>query len=266
MNYTTDTSSWYSAFAKPEAHITSKKSRLKVYDSKNIYLKDGTNFEIELHNPTTVKYMAKIWINGKLVSSSGIVVKPGQRVYLERFIDENAKFVFKTFEVDNVEETQQARDRNGLVKVEFYPELVKWNTGSITTISTPVFYDAQKFTNPNNGMIGYSTTSYYSSTSFSNNASNTFAGPNIRTTGLGKQLLNDQVETGRVAHGEESDQKFSSTTGDFTAYPLYMYEVHLLPESLKAVEANEIRSYCPECGARVKKSNWKYCPTCGEKL
>jgi zinc-ribbon domain len=263
------TNTGYGAFARPEAHITSKKSRFKVYDGKNIYLKDGTNFEIELHNPTSTRYMAKIWINGKLVSKSGIVVPAGDRVFIERFIDENAKFLFKTFEVDNIEETAAAREKNGLVKVEFYPEVFKFNTGSITTITPPVFYDSQVYSSPSGNIIGYSATSYYSSTSFAN-SSNTFSGPNIRTTGLGKQQLNeakpDSVETGRVAQGEKSDQKFTNTTGDFYTTPYYTYEIHLFPESHKAIEANEIRNYCGECGVRIKKSNWKFCPNCGEKL
>jgi hypothetical protein len=105
---------WYTSFGPgPEAHITSKKSRLKVYDSKNIYLKDESNFEIELHNPTSIRYMAKIWINGKLVSKSGIVINANQRVYLERFIDENAKFVFKTFQRSKLlEQTTSQRLRH----------------------------------------------------------------------------------------------------------------------------------------------------------
>lgn len=259
MYTVTDTTSWYSSFARPEAHITSAKSRLKIYDSKSIYLKDKSNFEIELYNPTTIRYMAKIWINGKLVSKSGLIINPSQRVYLERFIDENAKFVFKTFEVDDVEETQGAREKNGLIKVEFYPEIIKLNLPVI--LKTPVFFDGS-FGSPYSGGFEYSSTSFYSSTSYE--------GPNARSRGFGKKLLRetkpDSVETGRIAQGEKSDQKFINTSGEFAKTSYYTYEVQLLPESLKAIEANEIRNYCGECGVRIKKSNWKFCPNCGEKL
>ena len=255
MNCTKNTLSWYSTFEKPEAHITSKKSRLKVYDSKNIYLKDESPFEIELHNPTQTKYMAKLWINGKSVSSAGLVINPGERVFLERFIDENAKFVFRTFEVDSVDETAAAREKNGLVRVEFYPEVYKVNTSTITTVTPPVFYDTYTYKGPGGNIVGYSTTSLYSSMSF---------------TTPKKSLLNeikpDQVETGRVEKGEKSKQEFKSSTGEFYKTPYYTYEVHLLPESLKMVEAGEIRNYCSECGTRIKKTGWKFCPTCGEKL
>jgi len=259
------TNTRYGIFARPEAHITSKKSRLKVYNITNIHLKDGTNFEIELHNPTSVKYMAKIWINGKLVSKSGVVIPAGDRIFLERFIDENAKFIFKTFEVDDVEETSSAREKNGLIKVEFYPEIITFIAGGFTTVAPPVYYDSITYKSPTRNIIGQSTTSFYSSTSFSN-SSNTFAGPNIRTTGLLNETKPDSVETGRVIQGEKSNQKFTNTTGDFYKTPYYTYEYHLLPESLKAIQASEIRNYCGECGIRIKKSNWKFCPNCGEKL
>ena len=250
---------WYTSFGPgPEAHITSKKSRLKVYDSKNIYLKDESNFEIELHNPTSIRYMAKIWINGKFFHL--FVINANQRVYLERFIDENAKFVFKTFEVDNVEETKAAREKNGLVKVEFYPEIQTIRANNITTVMPPVFYDTYLYKSGDS--IGYGNITYSTSTSFSNSI--------LRQSALGKGPLNeatmDSIETGRVAQGEKSSQTFASTSGDFTQTPYFTYEIQLLPESLKAVEASEIRNYCGECGVRIKKSNWKYCPNCGEKL
>jgi hypothetical protein len=204
--------------------------------------------------------MAKIWINGKLVSKSGIVINANQRVYLERFIDENAKFVFKTFEVDNVEETKAAREKNGLVKVEFYPEIQTIRANNITTVTPPVFYDTYLYKSGDS--IGYGYSTYSMSTSFSNSI--------LRQSALGKGPLNeatmDSIETGRVAQGEKSSQSFTNTVGDFTQTPYYTYEIQLLPESLKAVEASEIRNYCGECGVRIKKSNWKYCPNCGEKL
>ena len=52
---------------QPEAHIAVKKSRLKLYENRNYYLKDKTTFEIELFNPTSQKVLAKIWLNDKLI-------------------------------------------------------------------------------------------------------------------------------------------------------------------------------------------------------
>jgi len=71
---------------KPTAHITVNKSRLKAYGS-TVYLQDGSNFEVELYNPSNQTHLAKIKINGSYISQAGIIIKPGERVFLERFID-----------------------------------------------------------------------------------------------------------------------------------------------------------------------------------
>ena len=241
---------------QPEAFITVKKNRLKLYEDKNHYLKSKSNFEIELFNPTSGKVLAKIWINDKLISAAGIVIMPGQRVFLERFLDDPKKFQFDTYEVDDVKETEKARSKNGLVKVSFFGEvntksnywngtsntLLLGNTSTSTlTTTTGVYTGGVTFTNASN-TIG----------SASTYCSNTAAGPNIRS-----------VETGRVNEGKKSDQTFSTTSGNFSDYAWHSYEFHLLPESLKAVEASEIRNYCGECGVRIRKSSWKFCPNCG---
>jgi hypothetical protein len=245
---------------KPEAFITVKKNRLKLYEDKNHYLKNKSNFEIELFNPTSEKVLAKIWINDKLMSASGIVVMPGQRVYLERFLDTPKKFQFDTYEVDDVKETERAREKNGLVKIAFFSE---------QKASNPYFYSNGSSTlllgNSSNGTI--TTTGMYSgnvNVSYTSNSSpigvvasynassNTFAGPNIRS-----------VETGRVAEGKKSDQEFATTSGNFADWAFHTYEYHLLPESIRQVLAGEIRNYCSECGFRIRKSSWKFCPNCG---
>lgn len=244
---------------RPEAFITVKKNRLKLYEDKNHYLKNKSNFEIELFNPTSEKVLAKIWINDKLISAAGLVVMPGQRVYLERFLDTPKKFQFETYEVDDVKETEAARAKNGLVKVSFFAEqkvsnpywissgtsntLILNNLTSGTTITTTGMANVS-FTNTSNSAIG--TVASY------NASSNTFAGPNIRS-----------VETGRVAEGKKSDQEFTTTSGKFQDWAFHTYEYHLMPESLKQVIAGEIRNYCSECGFRIRKSSWKFCPNCG---
>ena len=236
---------------QPEAFITVKKNRLKLYEDKNHYLKNKSNFEIELFNPTSAKVLAKIWINDKLMSAAGIVVMPGQRVYLERFLDEPKKFQFNTYEVDDVKETEKAREKNGLVKVSFFGEVTSrsnyWygttagnsllvgNAPLTTTTTTGTYTGNVSFTS---GVISTSNSAY-----------------NVKS-----------VETGRVAEGGKSNQEFSNTSGNFSDYAWNTYEFHLLPESLKAIEASDIRNYCGECGVRIRKSSWKFCPNCGAAL
>jgi hypothetical protein len=108
--------------SKPTAHITKKKSRLKVYNGHNVFLNDKDNFEFEIHNPTQKSILCKIKLNGEYISSTGIIIKPGQRVFLERFLDSNNKFEFSTYEVKDTTENRSAIDLNGDVRIEFYNE------------------------------------------------------------------------------------------------------------------------------------------------
>jgi hypothetical protein len=112
--------------ATPTVDIAINKSRIKQYNKKTdlptYYLKDGTEFQLELFNPTTDVILAKIEINNKLISQSGLILKPGQRVFLERYLDAAKKFKFETYEVSNTEESKAAIANNGDLKVLFYKE------------------------------------------------------------------------------------------------------------------------------------------------
>ena len=251
---------------QPEAFVTVKKNRLKLYENKNHYLKSKTNFEIELFNPTNDSVLAKIWLNDKLMSASGIIVKPGQRVYLERFLDTPEKFQFNVFEVDDVKETKAAREKNGLVKVSFFNKTVTLNNlllgngSSTTTIYPNTLTYTSTTSNPFNITAGTTSTQTVSSAYYSN-AVNTFAGPNVRSA-----VIADSVETGRVAKGGKSKQEFKQEGGSYSDYSFVNWEFQLLPESVKPVETSEIRNYCNECGIRIRKSSWKFCPNCGAAL
>ena len=87
--------------------ITTNRNRVKEYGS-NVYLRDGQKFEIELHNPHTCKVLAKIKLNGYYISTSGLVLNPGQRVFLERFIDKDESFIFSTYDVDGTADSKEA--------------------------------------------------------------------------------------------------------------------------------------------------------------
>jgi hypothetical protein len=249
---------------QPEAFVTVKKNRLKLYEHKNHYLKTKTNFEIELFNPTNESVLAKIWLNDKLMSASGIIIKAGQRVYLERFLDTPEKFQFNVFEVDDVKETQAAREKNGLVKVSFFSKIMPNLLLNSGTTSTTIYPNTLTYTNatsnPYNITAG-SPSIQTISTAYYSNTVNTFAGPNIRSA-----VITDSVETGRVGKGGKSKQEFKQEGGKYSDYSFSNWEFQLLPESAKPVETSEIRNYCNECGIRIRKSSWKFCPNCGSEL
>lgn len=260
------------------ACITVSRNRLKSYGN-TIYMKSGAQYEIELWNLKTTRVLVNILIDGTLISSNGIVLNPGQRVYLERWIDTPKKFKFTTYEVENTTEAKEAIQHNGLIQVNFHDEQVKnyypsWNSnepyyqymmsyGGTTvnnlysiTPTVPVNFNLSTTTN--------SATSGLIVGNFSN-TSNNFSSLNINENNL-KSSDKGSLETGRSEAGEKSDQKLDSTVGDFNVWTSKSLTFQLLPESAKPVEADKIRSYCTECGTRVRSSSWKFCPSCGEKI
>ena len=78
---------------EPTAFVTKGRQRVKQYNNDSVYLNNGNEFELELFNPTTSKVMAKIELNGISIGA-GIVLRPGERVFIERYLDEAKKFMF----------------------------------------------------------------------------------------------------------------------------------------------------------------------------
>lgn len=133
----------------PSANICINKSRVKIYDMETdpkIYLTKQTEFQIELFNPTKDVILAKIMLNGTAISQGGLVLNPGERTFLDRYIDVAKKFLFDTYEVENTEAAKEAIKNNGDFRVEFfkerkYPAFIKSNFyptyGSRTYSSSP---------------------------------------------------------------------------------------------------------------------------------
>jgi hypothetical protein len=265
----------------PTANVTVNRNRVKNYGNA-VYMKAGTAFEIEIFNPLTNRVMVAIEIDGKLISSTGLVVNPGQRVYLERWIDEPRKFKFSTYDVENSAEAAKAIANNGKIKVSFYEEVNKHlyptfgNPGIIYTNTgssgQPYYYnyDSGNLTIGSDLNFGGTTTSnFFSSTSLGVKGS---MGPSGVPGEAGRMMTTNSVrskssiETGRTEKGEGSNQGFDSTSGDFNSWPTATIEMQILPESQKPVEIEKVRSYCTDCGTRVRSSSWKFCPSCGSKF
>jgi|TARA_R110000851_G_scaffold848_3_gene2871 hypothetical protein len=110
----------------PTANLAINKSRIKKYGkSKTIpsyYLEKGQEFQIELFNPTQGKILTTIKLNNKPISG-GLVIRPGERVFLDRFLDTNKKFLFDTYNVDNTKSAKKAIEPNGDVEIAFFKEV-----------------------------------------------------------------------------------------------------------------------------------------------
>lgn len=259
-------------FKTPTAHITVKKQRIKQFEN-SVYLKDGDEFEIELFNPTNTTILSKIKINGNFISQTGIIIKPGQRVFLERYIDVDKKFAFSTYEINGKnKEVLDAIQDNGLVEVYFYREdlnkffnniiLNSTNTSSVpystltNTLGTITTTSSQPYWQLIGNNVNYSSNTLTNSDFLSMTTPNT----NLRS----KKSL---TETGRVEQGDKSDQKLTYTnnyTFEHMTFHKVIWKIH--PHSTKPIEVTELKKYCHNCGTKIKKSTYKFCPNCGTKL
>ena len=241
---------------KPYAHVSTKKNRIKEYDGC-VYLEDNQEFEIELFNPYQQEVLAKIKLNGEYISGSGVVIRPGERVWLERYLDKNSKFKFSTYDVENTQESKEAVANNGLVEVEFFDKLF---TGykSYFTVNMP-----SAFNMPNWSGIGNWTNDGLFNISGAGNVNNT-AGVNYSQNYSADVKT---VETGRVSEGSGSNQAFSNVNMEFESLPCSTSRIKILPLSVKHQFSKDlkVRQYCTGCGTKINAS-WKFCASCGEKM
>lgn len=266
----------------PTANIAVNKSRLKVY--KNVgpmptyYLKAGTEFQIELRNPTTDVVLAKIILNGKAISQGGLVLNPGQSVWLERYLDVAKKFLFDTYEVSNSTEMKKAIEDNGDLKVEFYRESQPFNQYNGTlTVSNLTNNPFTYLRNSSGGsdLINCLTTTNGSFYSSSLDSSVTMDSLSFETNSLSdeaptksvRRKLSKTIETGRVEQGSESDQEFKYVNKKFDYFPFHTIEYKMLPVSQKinTVEDTQIKVYCTQCGSKTGKTD-KFCSQCGNRI
>jgi hypothetical protein len=245
----------------PCAYITKDKKRLKQF-GQNVYLKNGDEFELELFNPSQSTILAKIKLDGSYISGGGIVLKPGQRVYLERYLDDPRKFKFETYEVDgDSNEVLDAIAGNGDIVIEFYNEYQPpvW-TNNITYVGGSfggeTYYGGNlNLTNVNNTSTGvsFTTTGVVGSTSFTTSTNN-------------KRTFKNDIETGRVEKGGKSNQSFQMVDKTFNSFTCATSSWKILPMSQKVYEKQELKVYCTNCGKKRKKDSDKYCSSCGTKF
>jgi hypothetical protein len=259
MNYTS-TKGW----VVPQSFITRSKQRLKQHID-TVYLNNGDEFEIELYNPTQNKVLAKIELNGKSIGN-GIVLRPGERVFLERYLDEAKKFLFETYVVNgNNKEVQESIAKNGDVVVKFYDEMTTypyyspiWVNGFVNNNTGSLNYPegVRTFTTQNMNTFGSLSSNYsYVNDTVSSNVNHTKS----KTSEI------RHVETGRVEKGSESDQSFVFDNSSFNTYPCKTNWWKIKPVSTKVLVREDLVVYCTECGAKRKKDNHKFCPHCGTK-
>jgi hypothetical protein len=249
-----------SLILNPTARVAVNRNVLKQYavgNTNTVFVSDGTEFELELFNPTQTTIMCKITLNGT-TQSDDLVLYPGQRVFLERYLDCDKKFLFKTYEVDeNNEEVDEAIKNNGNITVQFFKEVevIYYDYPTTTiTINSPLNYNGVMTT-------GGSTAGYCQST-FTNDVSNLGI-----TYTASCDTSNFKKETGIIDKGNKSDQYLSNVYTSFNQFPFHTVKIKILPDSqrIKTSEDIKYKKYCSNCGKKVNHKD-KYCSFCGNKL
>ena len=238
----------------PEVYVSVGKDRRRSYN-ENYYLKNGEEFELELYNPTQDVYACEIHINGKPISTSRLIIKPAQRIFLERFLDDNKRFKFETYEVENTSEAQAAIALNGQIKVKFYKD-------QKIVIRTPLPYVTFDNNWWSGGHIRYSYGKSVSRGSSMGSITNTSSQATNYCANLDSPR---SIETGMVEQGSNSNQSLvEDNSFRFESYTSYEKIFYIYPESKKPIEVTDIVSYCAQCGKRRKRSD-NFCSSCGKQ-
>ena len=271
----------------PLAKIAVNKSLLKEYSNSEyarvVYMKNNSEFQIQIFNPYDYTIGADISINGNRMSNR-IIIKPGQRIWLERYIDEPRKFLFSTYEVENSAAAKSAIRNNGLVSISFYKEkLYKDNNVYIYNnhFDNPIttYYNKSFDFSPNynnycatdltlNSVDTALTSTCAASASYS---ADTIQGTKSRSMckkGLDTEFgaarhINATIETGRIEKGSHSNQEFENVFIDFEYWSFTTETIQILPESQKPYTDKDLKKvYCVNCGRKLN-TKYKYCPYCG---
>lgn len=253
-----------------KARLAINKSLLKEYSnneySRIVYMKDNSEFQIQIFNPYTYTIGIEICLNDMQLRHM-LVLKPGERIWLERYFDDDRKFLFNTYEVENSYDAKKAIANNGNVTIKFYKELIQNNW----YVNKSYIYTKDVWNNDtwdNNKLTQFTTTCNYN-----DNISQAFTSANycssspINTSSLTASATTaDTIETGRIEKGSHSNQNFSSVYKDFESFPFRTETIKILPYSQKPLHKFDlVKRYCSNCGRKLNPKH-KFCPYCGTKI
>lgn len=280
--------------------IAVNKSLLKEYSNSSndriVYMNDGTEFQIQIFNPYSYTIGVSFSFNEKNGSYSSwneqlLVVKPGQRVWLERYLNDEAKLLFSTYEVGNSKAVKEAIKANGKLTIKFYKEKEQikyqpcvatvWN-GNVDnnyynycdTVQTfdfaPKSYcsqvDAALSLDSCVGTTKLSCDATNAASSIQYSSASTVTTGSAATPKSVARSMSKSIETGRIDKGSHSSQKFNTINIDFEYYPFSTEVIQILPTSQKPITSQDLQKvYCSNCGRKLNKK-YKYCPYCGAQI
>jgi hypothetical protein len=244
------------------------KNELKEF-SKNdggnvsfVYLKNDTNFSIELFNPLKEEIMIRLYIGNFVQNSNTFYLKPFERIFVNH-LPNFQKFVYKTYDVNskdmsNVDEnlkklfsSVKALVYKSTTDTYYYPyNFNDWNikelkTGDCFPPINDVFYTTS--TDTAEKIKSYDVNSHCSTAS--------------------TEASNKDSKTEKIGYIECVNNN-NNPNALFNSF-YYQKTIHIMPYEEKPLTKKEYyktcRKYCTNCGTKVKPT-YKFCPQCGEKL
>jgi len=238
------------------------KQKRKLYGKKKnkIYLNNGDYIQINLANYNTYRIGVQLELNGN-IESNILVLNPGEKILLDRFIDNNSKIKYDTYFIDgNDIRSKNAVSKNGKLKIHFWNETITtiyhgdcYNTTGVNSTPSTLLYsqsDISGLSGPigptgptgtlghtvtgingtvdivssNNIVTDISTNNVFYNTTTTNSNSRIYES-NVFNDQLKSKLSNKSPkleETGRISKGEKSKQK--TTTVSFTPSDIFHVE------------------------------------------
>ena len=269
------------------AKLAINKSLLKEYSNSSneriVYMNDGTEFQIQVFNPYSYVIGVSFEFNNHNKTSQLLVLRPGERVWLDRFLDDESKLLFSTYQVGVSKVVQEAIKDNGTLCIKFYKE--RENKPRVSYIkeyqpcgTIDVYYNniRNSYCLDDNININCASSTNICSAidcSISLDSSITQTSAASTCTSYSSSTLtkssplpkSKSIETGRIEKGSHSNQKFKNVYKDFEYLPFNTEYIKILPTSQKQINSNDLqKKYCYECGKKLNPK-FKFCPSCGAK-
>lgn len=266
-----------------------RKEVQRVYGGNTVYLNNGAEFELCIKNPTTHVIGAKINFNGDKNVNQLIVLRPGEKIWLDRHILEQKKLKFDAYLVDNDSSTANAIRDNGSLCVEFYKEykrssnpLIIREKEYVPYIPYQPYIPYNPYPNPwiqpwnpfpiitycSSGNVGTSNNVMTGVKPAHDGAPANDVNYSANINYINNECKNvsnsEQIETGRVEMGDNSNQSFTNACYEFDILPFHTVDMKMLPLSQKPITVSDIKLYCSKCSRRQRRSE-VYCPKCGTK-
>ncbi len=269
----------------PIARIAVNKSVLPTHQNKDvkiIFMEGNSEFEIEIFNPLTKKIAVDIQVNDVEKNSPLLVVRPGERIWLDCGLKNKKKFLFETYQVDGSKESLDAIKNNGDITIKIYVEKEKsiedcfdWVLPDIIwpkinpnppypwTVYGPIYGNASD----NTGSINFCQSNFSSEEGgMSVNSLGNTKGVNYSSEIKFEEASIDSLETGMISEGRNSDTKFKMVNDEFDTTWSYVFKYKLLPASSKNFyTSKDLKLTCQGCGKKQKKGDL-FCSKCGKKF